>query len=143
MWQEMFDTFSDDAVRFRFFRRIKNTPHEMRTRYCNIDYDREIAIVAEITEKGKRRILGVSRIITTPGQNEEAEYALIVSDEWQRKGLGSEFLDYTIEIARDKGLKKITGIILKDNLPMINLCKEKKFKIESGDPGEYKVEYIL
>ncbi len=105
MWQEMFDTFSDDAVRFRFFRRIKNTPHEMRTRYCNIDYDREIAIVAEINDKGKRRILGVSRIIMTPGQNEEAEYALIVSDEWQHKGLGSEFLDYTIEIARDKGLK--------------------------------------
>jgi acetyltransferase len=143
MWQEMFDTFSDDAVRFRFFRRIKNTPHEMRTRYCNIDYDREIGIVAEITDKGKRRILGVSRIIMTPGQNEEAEYALIVSDEWQRKGLGSEFLDYTIEIARDKGLKKLTGVVLKDNIPMITLCKEKGFKVESGDPGEYKVEYKL
>ncbi len=143
MWQEMFDTFSDDAVRFRFFRRIKNTPHEMRTRYCNIDYDREVAIVAEIIEKEKRRILGVSRMIITPGQNEEAEYALVVSDEWQRKGLGSEFLDYTIEIARDKGLKKLTGIVLKDNVPMINLCKEKKFKIESGDPGEYKIEYML
>ncbi|MCJ7572479.1 MAG: bifunctional acetate--CoA ligase family protein/GNAT family N-acetyltransferase [Candidatus Thermoplasmatota archaeon] len=143
MWQEMFDTFSDDAVRFRFFRRIKNTPHEMRTRYCNIDYDREIGIVAEITDKGKRRILGVSRIIMTPGQNEEAEYALIVSDEWQRKGLGSEFLDYTIEIARDKGLKKLTGVVLNDNVPMITLCKEKGFKVESGDPGEYKVEYKL
>jgi acetyltransferase len=143
MWQEMFDTFSDDSVRFRFFRRIKNTPHEMRTRYCNIDYDREIAIVAEINDKGKRRILGVSRIILTPGQNEEAEYALIVSDEWQHKGLGSEFLDYTIEIARDKGLKKLTGVVLKDNIPMITLCKEKKFKVESGDPGEYKVEYII
>ena len=143
MWQEMFDTFSDDAVRFRFFRRIKNTPHEMRTRYCNIDYDREIGIVAEINDKGKRRILGVSRIIMTPGQNEEAEYALIVSDEWQRKGLGSEFLDYTIEIARDKGLKKLTGVVLKDNVPMITLCKEKGFKVESGDPGEYKVEYKL
>ena len=143
MWQEMFDTFSDDAVRFRFFRRIKNTPHEMRTRYCNIDYDREIGIVAEIMDKGKRRILGVSRIIMTPGQNEEAEYALIVSDEWQRKGLGSEFLDYTIEIARDKGLKKLTGVVLNDNVPMITLCKEKGFKVESGDPGEYKVEYKL
>ena len=144
MWQEMFDTFSDDAVRFRFFRRIKNTPHEMRTRYCNIDYDREIGIVAEIMDKGgKRHILGVSRIIMTPGQNDEAEYALIVSDEWQRKGLGSEFLDYTIEIARDKGLKKLTGVVLKDNVPMITLCKEKGFKVESGDPGEYKVDYKL
>jgi len=143
MWQEMFNTFSEEAVRFRFFRRIKNTPHEMRTRYCNIDYDREIGIVAEINDKGKRRILGVSRIIMTPGQNDEAEFALIVSDEWQRRGLGSDFLDHTIHIAKDKGLEKITGIVLKDNIPMITLCKEKNFKIESGDPGEYNVEYRL
>lgn len=143
MWQEMFDTFSEDAVRFRFFRRIKNTPHEMRTRYCNIDYDREIGIIAEINDEGKRRMLGVSRIIMTPGRSDEAEFALIVSDDWQRKGLGSEFLNYTIEIARDKGLQKLTGIVLKDNIPMITLCREKKFKIESGDPGEYKVEYKL
>jgi len=57
----------------------------MRTRYCNIDYDREIGIVAEIMDKGEKDIYSVfSRIIMTPGQNEEAEYALIVSDEWQR-----------------------------------------------------------
>jgi len=58
------------------------------------------------------------------------------------KGLGSEFLDYTIEIARDKGLKNLQSCI-KDNVPMITLCKEKGFKVESGDPGEYKVEYKL
>jgi len=143
MWQEMFNSFSEEAVRYRFFRRIKNTPHEMRTRYCNIDYDREIGIVAEITEKGKRRILGVSRIIMSPGLSKEAEFALIVSDDWQRKGLGSEFIDFTIEVAKDKKIDKITGIVLKDNIPMITLCKEKKFKVESGDPGEYKVEYDI
>ena len=143
MWQDMFNTFSDEAVRFRFFRRIKDTPHEMRTRYCNIDYDREIGIVAEVEEDGKKRILGVSRIIKQPGQNDEAEFALIVSDEWQRKGLGSDFVDFTIDIARDKGLAKLTGVVLKDNIPMITLCKEKNFKIKSGDPGEYKIQYDI
>jgi len=143
LWLEMFKTFSEESVRFRFFRLIKDTPHEMRTRYCNIDYDREIGIVGEINDKGKRRILGVTRIIMTPGRDDEAEFALIVSDEWQRKGLGSEFIDFTIEVARDKGIKKIYGTVLKDNQPMIKLCQEKGFKIMEGEPGEYHIEYNL
>jgi acetyltransferase len=143
MWQEMFNSFSQETVRFRFFRIIKETPHEMRTRYCNIDYDREIGIVAEINEKGKRRLLGVTRIIINPGESDKAEFALVVSDKWHRLGLGSEFVDYTIEVARDKNLKKIYGIVLKDNTPMISLCREKNFKITSGDPGEYNIVYDL
>ena len=139
----MFNSFSEETVRFRFFRIIKETPHEMRTRYCNIDYDREIGIVAEINEKGKRRLLGVTRIIISPGESDKAEFALVVSDKWHRLGLGSEFVDYTIEVARDKNLKKIYGIVLKDNTPMISLCREKNFKITSGDPGEYNIEYDL
>jgi len=143
LWLDMFQTFSQETVRFRFFRIIKDTPHEMRTRYCNIDYDREIAIVAEIKEKDKRRFLGVTRIILKPGSADEAEYALVVTDKWQRLGLGSEFIDYTIEIAKDKGLKKLNGVVMKDNVPMLSLCQEKHFKITEGDPGEYKVEYDL
>lgn len=143
LWLDMFKSFSEESVRFRFFRLIKDTPHEMRTRYCNIDYDREIGIVAELNEGGKRRFLGVTRIIKTPGSDEEAEFALIVGDEWQRRGLGSVFVDYTLEVAKDKGLSKITGVVLKDNIPMMTLCKEKNFKIDEGDPGEYKVEYDL
>ncbi|MCD4788418.1 MAG: GNAT family N-acetyltransferase, partial [Bacteroidales bacterium] len=143
LWLDMFKTFSEETVRYRFFRIIKDTPHEMRTRYCNIDYDREVGIVAEIEENGKRRFLGVTRIILTPGRNDEAEFAMVVSDEWHRRGLGSEFVDHTIDIAKDKGLKKINGVVLKGNVPMISLCREKKFKITDGDPGEYKIEYDL
>jgi len=143
LWLDMFQTFSQETVRFRFFRILKDTPHEMRTRYCNIDYDREIAIVAEVKEKDKRRFLGVTRVILKPGSTDEAEYALVVTDKWQRLGLGSEFIDYTIEIAKDKKVKKLYGVVLKDNVPMITLCREKNFKITEGDPGEYKVEYDL
>ena len=143
MWQEMFKSFSQETVRYRFFRIIRDTPHEMRTRYCNIDYDREIGIVAEISEKGKRRLIGVTRIIISPGRDDEAEFALVVSDKWHRLGLGSEFVDYTIEIAKDKKIKKLYGVVLKDNTPMITLCQEKNFKITQGDPGEYKIEYNI
>jgi len=141
LWLDMFKSFSEETVLFRFFRIIKETPHEVRTRYCNIDYDREIAIIAEAEEKGKRKMLGVTRLITEPGRNDTAEFALVVTDKWQRLGLGSEFIDYTFEIAKDKKIKKINGVVLKDNIPMITLCKEKKFKFSEGDPGEYKIEY--
>ncbi|MDG6218895.1 MAG: bifunctional acetate--CoA ligase family protein/GNAT family N-acetyltransferase [Candidatus Thermoplasmatota archaeon] len=143
LWQKMFDSFSEETVRYRFFRVIKETPHKMRTRYCNIDYDREIGIVAEIKKDGDRRFLGVTRIIADPGSNQEAEFALVVSDKWQRHGLGAEFIDYTIEIARDKSFKKIYGPVLKDNIPMIKLCREKNFEFSEGDPGEYIVSYTL
>jgi len=143
LWLEMFKTFSEESVRFRFFRIIKDTPHEMRTRYCNIDYDREIGIVGEVNEKGKRRLLGVTRLIVEPGRDDTAEFALIVSDKWQRLGLGSDFLDYTIHIAKDKGLEKLYGIVMKDNIPMINLCREKKFTFSEGDPGQYNIERNL
>lgn len=55
----MFRNFSEESIRYRFFQIIKDTPHEVRVRYCNIDYNREIAIVAELTENGQRKILGV------------------------------------------------------------------------------------
>lgn len=141
MWLEMFKSFSEETIRFRFFRIIKETPHEVRTRYCNIDYDREIGIVAVVTRNGKKRILGVARIIVDPVKKDHCEFALVVTDEWQRQGLGSRFLDFLIEIAKDKNLTKINGVVLKDNYPMIALCKEKNFRFSEGDPGEYKVEY--
>jgi acetyltransferase len=137
----MFKKFSEETVRFRFFRIIKDTPHEVRTRYCNIDYDREMGIVAEVEKDGKKQLLGVARLIQDPARPDEAEFAVVVSDECQRQGLGSEFLDFLIEFAEEKRLSKINGVVLKDNYPMIALCREKNFKFSEGDPGEYKVEY--
>ena len=144
LWLDMFKSFSQQSVRFRFFRMIKEADHAMRVRYCNIDYDREMGIVAEIEENGVKRFLGVTRIILPPGETDEAEFALIVADKWQRRGLGSEFLDFTFEIAKKKGVKRIVGEVLKDNTPMISLCKEKGFDIlRSEDPEAYKLHYEI
>jgi len=145
LWLDMFHSFSAKSVRFRFFRLIKEASHAMRVRYCNIDYDREIGIVAEFKEKdGKKRFIGVTRIILPPGENDEAEFALIVTDEWQRRGLGSDFLDFTIEIAKNKGVNKIFGDVLRDNTPMLTLCKEKGFSMSrTEDPEVSRVEYNI
>ena len=128
---ELFQSFSEETMRFRFFQVIKDMPHVTLTRYCNIDYNREIAIVAE-EKKDKRRIIGASRLILEPGQK-RGEFAVVVGDQWQGLGLGSKLVDYILEISRDMMLETISGDILSRNLKMIRLCTKKGFKIESVD----------
>jgi len=98
---ELFKTFSEETVSYRFFMILKEMPHAALARYCNIDYDKEIAIVAEAKENGRKKLLGVVRLATEPDAK-TAEIAVVVGDPWQMLGLGSKLVDYMIEIARDK-----------------------------------------
>ncbi len=132
LWLEMFQNFSEQSIRYRFFEIIKETPHEVRIRYCNIDYDREIAIVAELIEKEKRKILGVARLIVEPNLK-TGEIAFIVADPWQGIGLGSKMIDYMIDICKDKRLESIYGLLLQENQRAINLMKEMGFSIKRLD----------
>ena len=129
MWLEMFQSFSEESIRYRFFQMLKDTPHEVRVRYCNIDYDREIAIVAEMVEEGRRKILGVSRLsIETDGKG--GEMAFIVSDQWQGLGLGTKMVDYVLDIAKEKGVESVYAIMLPDNYRALSLTKKMGFTIE-------------
>jgi len=129
LWLEMFQNFSEESVRYRFFHIIKDTSHEMRVRYCNIDYDREIGIVAELEEEGRRHILGVVRLIIE-SDGKKGEIAFIVADPWQGLGLGSKMVDYMIEICKDKKLETIYALILPDNYRSIRLLKNRGFTIQ-------------
>ena len=133
---ELFQSFSEQTMRFRFFQVIKDMSHETLTRYCNIDYDREIAIIAEEKED-KKRIIGASRLILEPGRK-RGEFAVVVGDQWQGLGLGSKLVDYIIEISKDMGLEIISGDVLSRNLKMIRLCTKKDFKIEPVDKDTVK-----
>ena len=137
LWLEMFRNFSEQSIRYRFFRIIKDTPHEMRVRYCNIDYDREIAIVAELTEDRRRKILGVVRVPIEPDRK-TGEIAVIVADPWQGLGLGSKMVDYMIEICKDRRLETIYAMMLGDNYRAINLMKKMGFAIEYVGDGTVK-----
>lgn len=129
LWLEMFKNFSEESIRYRFFHIIKDTSHEMRVSYCNIDYDREMAIVAELTEDGERKILGVVRLNVEPDRR-SGEIAFIVADPWQGLGLGSKMVDYMIEICKDIGLEQVYGLMLKDNYRAIELMKKMGFATE-------------
>ena len=137
LWLEMFQSFSDESIRYRFFQMLKDTPHEVRVRYCNIDYDREIAIVAELTEENRKKILGVSRLSIEPS-GKSGELAFIIGDQWQGLGLGTKIVDYVIEIAKEMKIETIYAIMLPDNYRALNLTKKMGFKLEYLGDGTVK-----
>jgi len=142
LWLEMFHSLSEESIRYRFFQMLKDTPHEVRVRYCNIDYDREIAIVAEIVENGKRNILGVTRL-SIESDEKSGEIAFLVSDYWQGLGLGTKMVDYVLDIAKEKGMESVHSIILQDNYRALSLSKKMGFKIEYLNDGTVKAELNL
>jgi acetyltransferase len=136
MWQEMFQSFSEESIRYRFFQVIKATP-QMRRRYCNIDYNKEIAIVAELNEEGKKRILGVFRLILEPNLK-TGEIAFIITDQWQNLGLGSAMMHHMIKICKEKQLESIYGILLKNNIKGVKFMKNMGFTIQQLDEETVK-----
>ncbi len=139
---EMLTTLSEDSLRGRFFHVIKKIPHEKLTRFCNIDYDREMAIVAEVREGKKRRIAGIGRLIIDH-DFQEGEFAVLVHDDYQGRGLGYKLVDTLIGIAQGKGLEKIYGIVLTDNYRMLRISEELGFSIEQMHDGTSRVALAL
>jgi len=138
LWFELLASCSRETIysRFRYFFFWQS--HEVASRYCYIDYDREIAIVAEYKEGDKRRLLGIGRLTADPTRT-VAEYAVLVQDVWQNKGLGGLLTDYCTEIARSWGVKKIIAYTTTDNPRMIAVFKKRNFEI-TQDPNSTLVE---
>ncbi len=123
---------SKESLYFRFFGYVPGIDHKMLARFTHIDYDREMAIVAIVEEKGEPQIIGVVRIVGD-GWRESCEYAILVADAWHGNGLGGILTDYIIEIARAQGYKKITASFLKINGAMRRLFERKGFRIRAGE----------
>jgi acetyltransferase len=130
-FNEFLKSLSAESMRFRFFEIIKEMSHEALTRYCNLDYDREIAIIAELQEKSKP-VIGAVRLIVEPG-GKSGEFAVLVGDKWQGLGLGSKLMDLLAEVGRDLRVDKIYGYVSAYNYKMLQLCKKKGFKVETLD----------
>lgn len=126
MVKEMMSTLSEETLRLRFFV-IMEIDHRMLMNFCNTDYDREIAIAVELREGDKKRIIGGGRIIVEPDTG-NGQFALLVSDDFQKQGLGEKLLDTVIGIAQDKGLREIYGIVLSENTKMLGLSRKMGFK---------------
>ena len=128
------ESLSERSVYLRYFRAFQlsqRVEHERLTRISFIDYDRTMALVAERhnPETNEDEIVAVGRLTKARGTN-EAEYALLVSDEFQGRGLGTELLSRLLQIARDEGVGRVTAYMLPENRGIINISKKLGFRIE-------------
>ena len=120
---EMLTTVSEATIRSRFYQNLKHISHAMHVRSCHIDYDREMAIVAEIRTDQKKRLIGIGTLaIDTNGGT--GEFAIIVHDEFGGRGLASKLLDVLIGIAAERGLKEFYGFVEPTNGRMTALCEK-------------------
>jgi len=139
--RELFNSLSEESMRYRFFQVIREMSHETMTRYCNIDYSREIAIIAE-TQVKKKKIVGVARMILQPDRR-KGEFAVVVADKWQGLGLGSKLVKQIIEVSKDMGLDTLSADVLTSNRKMLNLCKRKGFDLKISDEETQKATLKL
>jgi acetyltransferase len=140
--REFVTSLSAETLRTRFFSVFRSISHDWLVSYCNIDYDRHIAIVAEIKEEEKRRIIGVARLVVQPDLN-SGQYAVVVHDNSQRRGLGRKLMEILIRIGRDKGLDEIYGEVLPDNEKMLGLCRDLDFTMGLPSQGMIRVSLKL
>jgi acetyltransferase len=130
-------TLSDQSVYYRYAGLLKldlRVAHERLARMCFVDYDREMALVAERATDGA--IVAVARLKRLPGSG-DSEFALLVSDAVQGQGLGRAMLSRLFDVGRDWGLSRIVAEILPGNVPMRRVCTLLGFEFE-GQTGAYK-----
>ncbi len=134
---KLHETLSDRSVYLRYFCSLslsRRVAHERLLKICFGDYDREMALVAEridpVTQE--RRIIGVGRLSKLHGKN-EAEVAVLVSDQYQKLGLGNELLRRVVEVARDEKLSQVSAEMLTDNLAMQIIMKRLGFRVRTEE----------
>jgi acetyltransferase len=131
---------SELSIYHRYFGNIPladRVRHERLTRICFLDYDRQMVLVAEdrTPDKGERQILAVGRLNRTAVEG-EAEFSLLIIDQFQGTGLGTALLGKLVEVARAEGLKRLTAEMLADNVAMRRLAEQFAFRtVPSDDPS--------
>ena len=135
---EFHRTLSDRSVHLRYFGTLSlqdRITHERLRRVCFVDYDREIALVADRKRgDGSHEILGIGRLVKEHGAN-EAEFSILISDPWQGKGLGTDLLRLLVRIGRKEGLQRIIGHIVAENIMMKKVSEEAGFQLRF-DPAD-------
>jgi acetyltransferase len=129
LFTAFFKTLSPTTIYYRFFGALKELNPEMLARFTQIDYDREIALVAIDEDSESDSMLGVARIIGD-ADGKTGEFAVLVGDAWQGKGIGGNLLEKCLSIAEKQGFETVHGIVLHENRNMLALGKKLGFDIK-------------
>lgn len=129
--QEFVRNLSEESRYFRYMNSFQELSESMLVRFTQIDYSREMALIAVLNEQEKEVELGVTRYAINP-DGESCEFALVVADNMRGTGLGLKLMVALMDAARSKGLKVMEGEVLKNNVSMLKLMKRLGFTIESS-----------
>jgi acetyltransferase len=142
--QEFVRHLSEETKYFRFMHAVQELSEPMLVRFTQLDYDRELALIAVTEEKGREIEVGVCRYAINP-DGESCEFALVVSDQWQHKAIGHRLMGSLIDAARSKGLKTMEGEVLVSNHNMLKLVATLGFTIASSreDPSIKRITKVL
>lgn len=130
LWVDFVNGCSQQSLWMRFLSPFSATP-ERAQRYCDVDPEEEFAVIAETNEDGCRKVVGIARLVKiTLNDSNEAEFAVIVSDLWQKKTLGYQLSDLSVGLAKSWGVKSVVSETLQQNHAMIKVLKRCSFTVE-------------
>jgi acetyltransferase len=141
LWTDFVNRCSRQSLWLRFLVPFSATP-ERAQRFCDINPDKEFAIIAEMIDGDDRKVIGISRLIKLP-HNNEAELALIVSDPWQRRALGQMLSEMTVGMAKQWGVKSVFSETMMENRAMIKVLKRCQFKVEERNGNMFTLSLKL
>ena len=139
--RRFFETLSAESAFYRFGQHRINMPHVNLARFCQVDYDRDLAFLAALPED-KNTIIGDVRL-NRFADLDSAELSFVVADRWQGRGIGSTLMDYCLAVAREIGIKTLWMEIMKDNSRMIKFGQKYHFRRLPDDTGGDMVEMVL
>jgi len=125
---DLFHSLSKQSVYYRFLSPLKSLPPDMLSRFTQIDYDRDMALVALDDTQPEEKALGIARLMTKPGGT-DPEFAVVVGDPWQGKGVGATLMERLIVIAKERCMESIRGLVLAENTHMLALARRLGFDI--------------
>ena len=139
---DLFNSLSKESVYFKFFSSLKYISKEQLEKITHIDYVKEMAIVALIREGGEERMVAAGRYALVDDEPGYAEFAIVVQDAYQGRGLGTEVLWHLAHAAKLQGVDVIVGYIMNENSPMFSVLKKSglKMKKKNWDRGVTRVD---
>ncbi len=141
LWTDFVNGCSNDSLWFRFLVPFSATP-ERAKRFCDIDPEQELAIIAEMNEGGCGKVIGIARLIKL-SHDSKAEFAVIVSDPWQKKTLGHMLSEMSVGLVKQWGVRSIFSETIMENHAMIRVLKRCRFRVEERNGNMFTMSLTL
>lgn len=142
--QEFVRNLSGESSYFRFMSSVRELSPRMLSHFTQVDYDRHMALIAVSMQGGKEIQVGVARYVAAEDR-QVCEFAIVIADDWQRKGLGAQLMRSLMSSARAAGIRVMRGEVLAGNQHMLQFTAKLGFgaRFAEGDPRMIRVEIDL